>query len=75
MEFKKLTSKAVRQRLGSIQLDLHYKPETVFAVEKPGAEDFSAILCNAQWLRDQGVEIPAFGKSEPKEESKPAKKK
>ncbi|MBU2514216.1 hypothetical protein KJ966_23005 [bacterium] len=74
MEFKKLTSKAVRQRLGSIQLDLHYKPETVFAVEKPGADDYSAILCNAQWLRDQGVEIPALEKSKPDKKSDSKKK-
>ena len=48
MDFKKLSSKMVRQRLGSLQLDLHYKPETVFAVEKPGTDDYSAIICNAQ---------------------------
>jgi hypothetical protein len=70
MEISTISSKMVRQRLGSILLDLHYKPETVFAIIKPGNDDYAAIICNPQWLRDQGVEIPEL-----KKESKPSKKK
>jgi len=46
-------------------LDQTRETEKVFAIEKPGNDDYAAIICNAQWLRDQGVEILVFGKSEP----------
>jgi hypothetical protein len=46
-------------------LDLKYKPEDVILVEKTGSEDYVGVLCNAQFLRDQGIEIPEKGKSKP----------
>jgi len=46
------TSKQVRQRLGTYMLDLQYKPETVICVEKPGVDDYAAVMCNAEWLRE-----------------------
>jgi len=33
-------------------LDLQYKPETVICVEKPGVDDYAAVMCNAEWLRE-----------------------
>ncbi|MBT4090316.1 MAG: hypothetical protein HN580_08885 [Deltaproteobacteria bacterium] len=41
-------------------LDLKYKSEDVILVEKVGSDDYIAVLCNAQFLRDQGVEIPKW---------------
>ncbi len=73
METTIVTSKQVRQRLGTLLLDLKYKPEDVILVEKVGSDDYVAVLCNAQFLRDEGVEIPEKGKV--KAESKPEKKK
>ncbi|MBT4264084.1 MAG: hypothetical protein HOD85_07715 [Deltaproteobacteria bacterium] len=48
--------------------DLKYKSEDVICVEKVGSDDYVAVLRNAQFLRDQGVEIPKMGK-----ETKPEK--
>jgi len=75
METKIVTavSKQIRQRLGTYLLDIKYVPETIICVEKIGSDDYVAVLCNAQFLRDQGVEIPEKGKPESK--SEPKKKK
>ncbi len=54
-------------------LDLKYKPETVICVEKPGVDDYAAVICNAGWLREQGIDLPEKGKSEPKPEPKKKK--
>lgn len=45
-------------------LDLKYKPETVICVDKPGVDDFSAVLCSVEFLRQNGVELPEKGKNE-----------
>ena len=68
MEATIVTSKQVRQRLGTCLLDLKYKPEDIILVQQPGSDDFVCVLANAQFLRDQGVEIPKMGK-----ETKPEK--
>ena len=70
METVIVTSKQVRQRLGTYMLDLKYKPETVICVNKPGTDDHAAIICNAQWLRDQGVDIPELEKSKAEKKKK-----
>ena len=80
MEAKIVTvvSKQIRQRLGTYLLDIKYVPETIICVEKVGSDDYVAVLCNAQFLRDQGVEIPEKGKSksdEKAEKTEPKKKK
>jgi hypothetical protein len=69
MEHTIVTSKQVRQRLGTYLLDLKYKPDDIIVVEKPGFDDWVCVLANPQLLRDQGVKIPE------KSESKPAPKK
>jgi hypothetical protein len=56
-----------------VLLDLKYKPEDIILVEKVGPDDYVAVLCNPQFLRDQGVEIPEKGKSESKPEVKKKK--
>jgi len=68
METTVVTSKQVRQRLGTYLLDLKYKSEDVICVEKVGSDDYVAVLCNAQFLRDQGVDIPQI--SNPKKRLK-----
>ncbi len=73
METVIVTSKQVRQRLGTYMLDLKYKPETVICVEKPGVDDFSAVLCSAEFLRENGIDLPEKGKSETKPETKKKK--
>jgi hypothetical protein len=73
METTIVTSKQVRQRLGTLLLDLKYKPEDVILVEKVGSDDYVAVLCNPQVLRDAGIEIPEKGKSEAKVEVKKKK--
>jgi hypothetical protein len=73
METTIVTSKQVRQRLGTLLLDLKYKPEDVILVEKVGSDDYVAVLCNAQFLRDQGVEIPEKGKVDTKVDTKKKK--
>lgn len=70
MEHTIVTSKQVRQRLGTYLLDLKYKPEDVILVQKPGADDFVCVLANPQTLRDQGFEIPALEKSKPEPKKK-----
>ncbi len=75
MEHTIVTSKQVRQRLGTYLLDLKYKPEDVILVEKPGSDDFVCVLANAQFLRDQGVAIPAKGKAVKAETKAESKKK
>jgi hypothetical protein len=66
METKIVTSKEVSQRLGTLLLDLKYKPEDIILVEKVGSDDYVAVLCNPQFLRDEGVDIPEKGKVESK---------
>ncbi len=73
METTIVTSKQVRQRLGTYLLDLKYKPDDIILVSKPGSDDYVCVLANPQMLRDEGVDIPEKGKSEP--ESKPESKK
>ena len=73
METTIVTSKQVRQRLGTLLLDLKYKPEDVILVEKVGSDDYVAVLCNPQFLRDEGVEIPEKRKPESKPEAKKKK--
>jgi len=77
MEAKIVTavSKQIRQRLGTYLLDIKYVPETIICVEKVGSDDYVAVLCNAQFLRDQGIEIPEKGKSESKSDDKAETKK
>lgn len=70
METTIVTSKQVRQRLGTYLLDLKYKPEDIILVQKPGSDDFVCVLANAQFLRDQGVDIPALEKSKPESKKK-----
>ena len=76
METKIVTvvSKQIRQRLGTYLLDIKYVPETIICVEKVGSDDYVAVICNAQWLRDQGVDIPAKGKSKPEKADSKKKK-
>jgi hypothetical protein len=73
METTIVTSKQVRQRLGTYLQDLKYKPEDIILVSKPGADDYVCVLANPQMLRDEGVDIPAFEKSESKPEPKKKK--
>ena len=70
METTIVTSKQVRQRLGTYLLDLKYKPEDVILVSKPGADDYVCVLANPQMLRDEGIDIPAFEKSKPESKKK-----
>ena len=65
--------KSVRTRLGGYLVDLKYVDEKVFLIEKVGEDDFVGVLTSARFLRDNGIEIPEKGKSEP--ESKPEQKK
>jgi hypothetical protein len=51
-------------------LDLKFKPEDIILVEKVGSDDYVAVLCNPQLLRDQGVAIPEMGKSKPDKKKK-----
>jgi hypothetical protein len=80
METTIVTSKHVRQRLGTLILDIKYKPEDIIVVEKPGSDDFVCVLTNPQFLRDQGIDIPAKAapakaKSDEKTDEKPETKK
>jgi len=50
-------------------LDLKYKPEDLILVKKVGSDDYVAVLCNPQFLREQGVEIPKMGKEKKPEKS------
>ncbi len=70
MEHTIVTSKQVRQRLGTYLLDLKYKPDDIILVSKPGSDDYVCVLANPQMLRDQGVEIPALEKSKPEVKKK-----
>ncbi len=56
-------------------LDLKYKPETVICVEKVGVDDFAAVICSAEFLRQNGIELPEKGKSDAKPEKSDSKKK
>ena len=60
----------LRQLLGTLLLDLKYKPEDIILVEKVGSDDDVAVLCNSQFLRDQGVEVPVLEKSKPEPKKK-----
>ncbi len=70
METTIVTSKQVRQRLGTYLLDLKYKPDDIILVSKPGSDDFVCVLANPQMLRDQGVDIPALEKARPEAKKK-----
>jgi len=72
-----VNSKTVRQRLGSLILDIKYIDEKVFLIEKVGEDDYVGVLTSARFLRENGISIPARGKakSEDKAEEKPDKKK
>ncbi len=71
--YVKTVSKQVRQRLGTYMLDLKYKPETVICVEKVGNDDFAAVICSAEFLRQNGIELPEKGRSDAKPETKKKK--
>ena len=73
METEILNSKKVRTHLGGYLVDLKYVDEKVFLISKVGEDDFVGVLTSARFLRDNGIEIPEKGKSEP--ESKPEQKK
>jgi len=73
METTVVTSKHVRQRFGSVILDLKYIDEKVFLVEKVGEDDFSAVILSARYCRENGIDIPEKGKSESKPEVKKKK--
>ena len=73
METKIVTSKEVRQRLGSVILDLKYIEEKVFLIEKVGEDDFVGVIMSAKIARENGIDIPEKGKPESK--SEPKKKK
>lgn len=74
METTIVTSKQVRQRLGSVILDLKYIDDKVFLIEKVGEDDFVGVIMSASLARENGIEIPEKG-SAPKTESKPETKK
>jgi hypothetical protein len=78
METETLTSKQVRTRLGGYLVDLKYVDEKVFLIEKVGEDDYVGVLTSARFLRENGIEIPAKGKTEvvePEEPTKPKSKK
>ena len=77
METETLTSKQVRTRLGGYLIDLKYVKEKVFLIEKVGEDDFVGVLTSARFLCDNGIDIPAKGKTEVVEtsETKPKAKK
>jgi hypothetical protein len=75
METAIVSSKHVRQRLGSVILDLKYIEEKVFLIEKVGKDDFVGVIMSASLARENGIDIPEKGKSETKPESKPDQKK
>ena len=64
METEILTSKQVRTRLGGYIVDLKYVNEKVFLIHKVGEDDYVAVLTSERFLRDNGIEIPAKGKTE-----------
>ncbi|MBT3750743.1 MAG: hypothetical protein HOG34_17315, partial [Bacteroidetes bacterium] len=61
METKIVTSKEVRQRLGSVILDLKYIEEKVFLIEKVGEDDFVGVIMSAKMARENGIDIPEKG--------------
>jgi hypothetical protein len=71
MEHQVVTSKQVRQRLGSMLTDIKYLKEEVKLVSKPGEDDYACVIANAQFLRDQGVDIPHKSDEIAEKESKP----
>jgi hypothetical protein len=73
METTIVTSKHVRQRLGTLILEMKYKPEDIILIEKVGSDEYVGVLFNPQVLRDAGIEIPA--KAKPKSDEKADKKK
>ncbi len=73
METTIVTSKHVRQRLGSLILDIKYIDEKVFLIEKVGDDDYVGVLTSARFLRENGIDIPEKGKSESKPEVKKKK--
>ena len=80
LTFVETNSKSVRQRLGSMLTDLKYIKNEVKLVTKPGEDDYAAVICNAQMLRDAGIEIPLKSddkpeKVEPSEADKKSKAK
>ena len=75
METTIVTSKQVRQRLGSVILDLKYIEGKVFLIEKVGEDDFVGVIMSASLARENGIDIPEKGKSEPETKSDAKKKK
>ena len=73
MEHTIVTSKQVRQRLGSVILDLKYIEDKVFLIEKVGEDDFAGVIMSASLARENGIDLPEKGKSESKPESKKKK--
>ena len=78
METTIVTSKHVRQRFGSVILDLKYIDGKAFLVEKVGEDDFSAVILSARYCRENGIDIPekkSEVKPDAKSDEKPDKKK
>jgi hypothetical protein len=69
MEHTVVTSKQVKQRLGTLILDMKYKPEDIILIEKVGSDEYVGVLCNPQVLCDAGIEIPAKAKPDAKAKS------
>ncbi len=67
-----VNSKTVRQKLGSIILDLKYVDGKIFLVEKVGEEDYCAVILSARFCRENGIDIPEKGK-DPKPDPKKKK--
>ena len=76
METTIATTKLVRTRLGTYVLDLKYKPDDIILIEKVGSDQYVGVLCSVKFLEDNGIEIPARGKTDVKSDDKvDAKKK
>ncbi len=75
METAIVPSKHVRQKLGSVILDLKYIEDKVFLIEKVGEDDFAGVIMSASLARENGIDIPEKGKSEPEEKPEQKKKK
>jgi len=69
------TSKQVRQRLGSMITDLKYVKDEIKLVTKPGDDDYVAVIANAEFSPQNGLDIPKESDEKPeKVEDKPNQK-
>ncbi len=74
METTVLKPKTVRQRLGSLILDLKYIDEKVFLIKKVGEDDYIGVLMSVRFCRENGIKIPAK-ESKPEVKAEAKKKK